>query len=108
MFDDAERKLNIFYDQLNGGEITQQDVLERMAELLRCKQHTFIYPRLRHKLISLFFCNSGLDSRDYQGAQRIQIDLLTTRFDVTGRWMLGVKRLIEFIREAAQAGALQL
>ncbi|KAJ3056979.1 protein transport protein S31 [Rhizophlyctis rosea] len=84
MFDDAERKLNIFYDQLNSGEITQQDVLDRMAELLRC-----------------------LDSRDYQGAQKIQIDLLTTRFDVTGRWMLGVKRLIEFIKDAAQAGALQ-
>ncbi|KAJ3290152.1 protein transport protein S31 [Borealophlyctis nickersoniae] len=83
IFDDAEKKMNIMFDQMNAEEIPQ-DILERMSELVK-----------------------ALDARDFTTAQKIQVELLTTRFDATGRWMLGVKRLIDFTERASAAGYYQ-
>ena len=37
----------------------------------------------------------ALQSRDYDTAQRIQVDLVTTRYEECGSWLVGVKRLID-------------
>ncbi|KAJ3030236.1 protein transport protein S31 [Rhizophlyctis rosea] len=104
MFDDAEKKLNIFFDQLNNGEVPQ-DILDKMAELLKGKfEDKEAARRFKLALLGLPYSMSGLNSRDFAGASKIQVELLTTRFDATGKWCLGLKRLIDFADKAAQAG----
>ncbi|KAI9105495.1 hypothetical protein DFS34DRAFT_575149 [Phlyctochytrium arcticum] len=83
IYDDAEKKLNIMFDQLNAEEVPI-DVVENMLELVK-----------------------ALDARDFSSAHRIQVDLMTTRFDVTGKWMLVVKRIIDAAEKIANGGAAQ-
>ncbi|KAJ3023627.1 protein transport protein S31 [Thoreauomyces humboldtii] len=81
VYEDAEKKISILYDQLNAQEVPA-DVVAKMLELVK-----------------------ALDAKDYQTATSIQIDLVTTRYDVTGKWMLVVKRLID---SAERANAPQM
>ncbi|TPX63442.1 hypothetical protein SpCBS45565_g06633 [Spizellomyces sp. 'palustris'] len=81
IYDNAERNLNIMFDQLNAEEIPA-DVVDKMMELVK-----------------------AMDAQDFATAHRIQIDLLTTRFDATGQWMLVVKRLIDAAERLAGGNA---
>ncbi|KAJ3169039.1 protein transport protein S31 [Irineochytrium annulatum] len=74
--DDTEKKISILVDQLNNGEV-QEDVILKLSELIKATQ-----------------------SRDYGTAQRIQVDLMTTRYNVTSAWIVGVKRAITALEQA--------
>ncbi|KAG0170061.1 protein transport protein S31 [Apophysomyces sp. BC1034] len=71
MYDDTERRLGSLFDQLNNNEVSE-GVITSMQSLVQ-----------------------ALQNRDYDSAQRIQVDLVTTRYDECGSWLVGVKRVIE-------------
>ncbi|KAF7729239.1 protein transport protein S31 [Apophysomyces ossiformis] len=71
MYDDTERRLGSLFDQLNNSEVSE-GVITSMLSLVQ-----------------------ALQNRDYDAAQRIQVDLVTTRYDECGSWLVGVKRVIE-------------
>ncbi|TPX62134.1 hypothetical protein PhCBS80983_g00603 [Powellomyces hirtus] len=79
IYDDSEKRISVLYDQLNAEEVPA-DVVAQMLELVK-----------------------ALEVHDYTTASSIQVDLVTTRFDVTGKWMQVVKRLIG-VAESAAAG----
>ncbi|KAK6097896.1 protein transport protein S31 [Batrachochytrium dendrobatidis] len=68
---DAEKRLGQLFDQMNNTEVPQ-DVAEKLLQI-----------------------GKALDKSDFVGAHRIQVDLMTRRFDVCGVWIVGIKRLIE-------------
>lgn len=74
MLDDAERRLNIFFDALNNEEVSAP-VIEAMMSLIQ-----------------------ALEARDYAAAHRIHVDLLTRKSDEVGQWMVGVKWLVDLLR----------
>ncbi|KAI8909273.1 hypothetical protein DFJ77DRAFT_433416 [Powellomyces hirtus] len=79
IYDDSEKRISVLYDQLNAEEVPA-DVVAQMLELVK-----------------------ALEGHDYTTASSIQVELVTTRFDVTGKWMQVVKRLIG-VAESAAAG----
>ncbi|KAL2920129.1 protein transport protein S31 [Polyrhizophydium stewartii] len=81
-FRDVEKRINQLFDQLNNQDIPQ-DVVDKLA--LICK---------------------GLDTSDFSMAHNVQMDLMTKRFEVTGQWIVGVKRLIDAIQRIKQHGML--
>ncbi|KAL1918417.1 uncharacterized protein VTP21DRAFT_3077 [Calcarisporiella thermophila] len=74
VLDDTEKRLNNLFDLLNNGELSQQ-VVQQMLLLVQT-----------------------LEARDYNTAIRIHVDLLTTKYEECGYWMVGVKRLIDTVR----------
>ncbi|KAI8823184.1 uncharacterized protein EV422DRAFT_566042 [Fimicolochytrium jonesii] len=76
VYDDSEKKINILYDQLNAEEVPA-DVVGKMIELVK-----------------------ALDAHAYPTATNIQVDLMTTRYEVTSKWLLVVKRLIDAAERA--------
>eukprot|EP00842_Homolaphlyctis_polyrhiza_P006635 jgi/Hompol1/6973/HPOL_001686-RA len=79
---DVERRIHQLFDQLNNDEVPQ-DVVGQLVAI-----------------------SKAIDSSDFATAHRIQMDLMTKRFDVTGLWMVGLKRLIDSLERIAQYGAL--
>ncbi|KAI9013119.1 hypothetical protein BC832DRAFT_590078 [Gaertneriomyces semiglobifer] len=71
VWEDADRKLGLLFDGLATGSVPA-DVITRMVELVK-----------------------AMGKSDFATAHQIQVDLLTTRYDVTGKWMLVVRRLID-------------
>lgn len=71
---DTERRLNILFDHLNNEEL-QEDTVSSMVTL-----------------------SQSLAARDFDGAQQLHLELLTTKPEECGQWMVGVKRLIEIAR----------
>ncbi|EGE02812.1 protein transporter SEC31 [Trichophyton equinum CBS 127.97] len=68
---DTERRLNILFDHLNNEDLLKPATIDSMVELAR-----------------------AIQSREYEAAQAIHLDILTNRTDECGNWMVGVKRLI--------------
>ncbi|KAJ3088294.1 protein transport protein S31 [Quaeritorhiza haematococci] len=70
MFEDCEKRLNLLFDQLNNGTV-KPEVATKLLELAAALQKT-----------------------DYTAATKSQMEIMTTHFDVTGLWIVAVKRLI--------------
>ncbi|KAF9914725.1 protein transport protein S31 [Lobosporangium transversale] len=68
--DDAEKKLNVLFDMLNNEEVSGP-VVEQMLLLAQ-----------------------ALQSKNYNSAYQIHLELHSTRTDEVSSWMTGVKRLI--------------
>ncbi|KAF3480522.1 uncharacterized protein GIQ15_05869 [Arthroderma uncinatum] len=68
---DTERRLNILFEHLNNEDLLKPGTIDSMVELAR-----------------------AIQSRDYETAHAIHLDILTNRTDECGNWMVGVKRLI--------------
>ncbi|KAF7718250.1 Protein transport protein [Penicillium ucsense] len=69
--DDAERRLNILFDHLNNEDLLKPNTVEDLANLAR-----------------------AIQSKDYETARVIHLDIMTNRTEECGNWMVGVKRLI--------------
>ncbi|OOQ90230.1 Protein transport protein sec31 [Penicillium brasilianum] len=69
--DDAERRLNILFDHLNNEDLIKPNTVEDLANLAR-----------------------AIQSKDYETARVIHLDIMTNRTEECGNWMVGVKRLI--------------
>ncbi|KAG5439705.1 hypothetical protein PCK2_000745 [Pneumocystis canis] len=71
---DTERRLNILFDHLNNNTTLSSDLLDEMLVLVE-----------------------AMLAKNYQLALNIHINLITTRMEECGHWMVGVKRLLELI-----------
>jgi protein transport protein SEC31 len=63
--DDAERRLNLLFDHLNNEDLLRPNTVNDMATLAR-----------------------AIESRDYETAQAIHVDIMTHRIDECGNWMV--------------------
>ncbi|KAK9457669.1 hypothetical protein V1511DRAFT_455403 [Dipodascopsis uninucleata] len=72
---DAEKRLNILFDHLNNQELLSSETIKEMVILAK-----------------------ALQVKDYQTAHAVHINLVTTRTDECGHWMVGIKRLIDMSR----------
>jgi len=77
ILDDAQKKFNSFYDQLNNDEISDKAALNRLVEL--CK---------------------ALDINDLMTAQTINMELMTTKFEAFGHVLQCIKRLLDILSRA--------
>lgn len=73
--DDTEKRLNILFDHLNNEELLQPPTVAQLLELCQ-----------------------ALDSRNFDRASEIQLDVHQNRVEECGDWMVGVKRLIGMAR----------
>ncbi|KAJ8097316.1 hypothetical protein POJ06DRAFT_261049 [Lipomyces tetrasporus] len=73
---DAEKRLNILFDHLNNSELLTEETIREMVILAK-----------------------AMKARDFETAYAVHINLLTTRTDECGHWMVGVKRLIDVSRQ---------
>lgn len=64
---DAEKRLNILFDHLNNEDLLKPDTIESMSDLAHAVQ-----------------------SRDYEQAQAIHVDILTNKTDECGNWMVRI------------------
>lgn len=62
---DTERRLNILFDHLNNEDLLKPATIDSMVELAR-----------------------AIQSREYEAAQAIHLDILTNRTDECGNWMV--------------------
>ncbi|OUM67378.1 hypothetical protein PIROE2DRAFT_50683 [Piromyces sp. E2] len=77
ILDDAQKKFNSFYDQLNNDDIADKAALNRLVEL--CK---------------------ALDINDLMTAQNINMELMTTKFEAFGHVLQCIKRLLDILSRA--------
>lgn len=62
---DTEKRLNILFDHLNNENLLKPDTIENMSELAH-----------------------ALQTRNYDQAQAIHVDILTNKTDECGNWMV--------------------
>ncbi|KAK9471062.1 uncharacterized protein V1510DRAFT_219806 [Dipodascopsis tothii] len=72
---DAEKRLNILFDHLNNEDLLSDESVKEMVLL-----------------------SQAVQQKDYQTAHAIHINLMTTKTDECGQWMVGIKRLIDMSR----------
>ena len=77
ILDDAQKKFNAFYDQLNNDDIADKAALNRLVDL--CK---------------------ALDINDLMTAQSINMELMTTKFEAIGHVLQCIKRLLDILSRA--------
>jgi len=68
---DTQKRLNILFDHLNNAELVKPDTIQRLSEL-----------------------SEALQSKNYDVASRLQVDIQSQKTEECGNWMVGVKRLI--------------
>lgn len=68
---DTQKRLNILFDHLNNEELVKPDTIQRLNEL-----------------------SEALQSKNYDVASRLQVDIQSQKTEECGNWMVGVKRLI--------------
>lgn len=66
---DTEKRLNILFDHLNNGDLLNEDTLQDMVQL-----------------------SQALQSRDFELAQNIHVELMTNKTDECGNWMVSQAR----------------
>ncbi|TVY85252.1 Protein transport protein SEC31 [Lachnellula suecica] len=68
---DTQKRLSILFDHLNNEELLKPDTIERLSELAE-----------------------ALNSKNYDAAAKLQVDIQREKTDECGNWMVGVKRLV--------------
>jgi protein transport protein SEC31 len=68
---DTEKRLNFLYDHLNNGDLLQPDTVAEILQLAELVQ-----------------------AKNYEEAQRLQLEIHKNKMDECENWMAGVKRLI--------------
>lgn len=68
---DTQKRLNILFDHLNNEELVKPDTIQQLSELA-----------------------DALQSKDYDTAHKLQVDIQRDKTEECGNWMVGVKRLI--------------
>ncbi|PHH82901.1 hypothetical protein CDD82_4335 [Ophiocordyceps australis] len=68
---DTQKRLNLLFDHLNNEEMIQPDTIEQLSQLA-----------------------DAIQSKDYETAQRLQLEIQRDKTEECGNWMVGVKRLI--------------
>ncbi|CAG8653825.1 10633_t:CDS:2, partial [Dentiscutata heterogama] len=74
ILDDTEKRLNLLFDALNNEEVSP-GVTELLLTLVR-----------------------DLESRNFPSAINNQVQLMTTKMDECGKWIVGIKQLINVLK----------
>lgn len=70
---DAEKRLNILFDHLNNEDLLKEQTVQDMVQLAQ-----------------------ALQSRDYEQAQTIHVDIMTNRTEECGNWMVSRTTKFDF------------
>jgi protein transport protein SEC31 len=62
---DTEKRLNLLFDHLNNGELIKPDTIAELTQLAE-----------------------ALEARDYEAAQRLQVEIQRDKTDECGNWMV--------------------
>jgi protein transport protein SEC31 len=62
---DTEKRLNLLFDHLNNGELVRPDTVATLTQLAE-----------------------ALEARNYEAAQRLQVDIQRDKTDENGNWMV--------------------
>ena len=89
MSDDAEKRINLMFDQLNNQEISAP-AIQDLKDLVSGK----------------FLITLALDKKDYSACQSAALTLMTKRFDASGLWISGIKRIVDGLERASKMGAI--
>lgn len=68
---DTQKRLNILFDHLNNEELVKPDTIDQISQIA-----------------------DAIQSRDYDTASRIQVEIQRDKTEECGNWVVGVKRLI--------------
>ncbi|KAL0940980.1 WD domain-containing protein [Colletotrichum truncatum] len=68
---DTQKRLNLLFDHLNNEELVKPDTIDQLSALAE-----------------------AIDQKNYDIAQKIQVDIQKEKTEECGNWMVGVKRLI--------------
>ncbi|KIH93486.1 protein transport protein [Sporothrix brasiliensis 5110] len=68
---DTRKRLNLLFDHLNNAELVKDDTIQQLHDLA-----------------------IALESKAYDSAQKLQVDIHREKSEECGHWMVGVKRLI--------------
>ncbi|KAH7347805.1 WD domain-containing protein [Plectosphaerella cucumerina] len=68
---DTQKRLNLLFDHLNNEELVKPDTIEQLTLLA-----------------------DAIQAKNYEAAQRMQVDIQRDKTEECGNWMVGVKRLI--------------
>lgn len=68
---DTQKRLGILFDDLNNQLMVKPDTIEQLSQLVE-----------------------ALEARNYEAAQRLQVEIQRDKTEECGNWMVGVKRLI--------------
>lgn len=81
--DDAERRLNILFDHLNNEDLIKPNTVEDLANLAR-----------------------AIQSKDYETARVIHLDIMTNRTEECGNWMVSIsfQSLFKYLTNNCNAG----
>lgn len=82
MIEDTEKRLNLFLDAVNNQDLPAA-IMDKMAVLVR-----------------------GMETRDFTTSHKIVLELMTTKMDVAGHWIVGVKRLVESVEKLVKTGSI--
>ena len=78
---DTEKRLNILFDHLNNEDLLKEQTVQDMVQLAQ-----------------------AIQSREYEQAQAIHVDIMTNRTEECGNWM--VSRITELIQSKANESSL--
>lgn len=68
---DTQKRLNLLFDHLNNEELVKPDTIENLTVLA-----------------------DAIQAKNYEVAQKLQVDIQREKTEECGNWMVGVKRLI--------------
>lgn len=68
---DTQKRLNLLFDHLNNEELVQPNTVEQLTQLAL-----------------------ALQSKNYDVAHRLQVEIQRDKTEECGNWMVGVKRLV--------------
>nr|CAG8551565.1 7582_t:CDS:2 [Entrophospora candida] len=72
---DTEKRIDLLFEKLEKYELPE-NVIVKLSQICEC-----------------------LESRDFANALTIQGNLMTTDFEKEGKWLLGIKRLIDLYKK---------
>ena len=90
MVDDTEKRLDDLFERL-ASEKVDRVVLAKLVTLVRCG----FYDSFNISQHVANFNHTALNARDFGTTNAVAQDLMTTSFDVEGKWVVGLKRLAE-------------
>jgi protein transport protein SEC31 len=70
---DTQKRLNILFDHLNNEDLLKTDTIERLNGLAQ-----------------------ALQSKDYDTASRMQVDIQRDKLDECGNWMVSLSRILVY------------
>ncbi|KAI1269436.1 WD40 repeat-like protein [Xylariaceae sp. FL1019] len=75
---DIQKRIGLLFDHLNNEELIKPDTVEQLTQLAQ-----------------------ALEAKNYPEAQRLQVEIQTSKTDECGNWMVGVKRLVQLSKASS-------